>query len=76
MELLNARGRLTRYGLACGYIERTETPKHFITLLMDGSTILVKIYNRETQQHTQKVCKTAHAGYIEYNRSRRELIPA
>ena len=74
MELMNARGRLTRYGLSCGYVERTETPYHFITLMMDGSTILVKVYDRIMQTSSQKICRTVGAGYIEYNRLRRELI--
>lgn len=74
MELLNARGRLTRYGLSCGYVERTETPYHFITLMMEGSTILVQVYDRILQIKSQKVCRTVGAGYIEYNRLRRELI--
>lgn len=75
MQLLSARGRLTRYGLACGYIERTETPYHFITLMMEGSTILVKVHDRTMQTTSQKSCRTVGSGYIEYNRLRRELIP-
>ena len=52
MELKNKDGRLTRYGLACGHIERKESEYEgdnyrSVTLKMDGSVLLVNCYNRE-----------------------------
>lgn len=73
MQLLTKQGRLTRYAMACGYIEKTETPRYFITLLMDGSAIMVRTYNRETGDRGQVNCRTAREGYKAYNTLRREL---
>lgn len=62
-QLLTKSGRLTRYALACGYIERVESPKVFITLLMDGSAILVRVYNRETRDRFQCRVGSMKEGY-------------
>ena len=72
MKLLDSRGKLTRYAMACGYIERTETPQHFVTLLMDGSVIMVRTYNRETGERGQANCRTTREGYSAYNALRRK----
>lgn len=71
MQLLTKQGKLTRYAMACGYIEKTETPKHFITLMMDGSVIMVRTYNRESGERGQTNCRTARDGYRAYNVLRR-----
>lgn len=63
MQLLTKQGKLTRYAMACGYIEKTETPTHFINLMMDGSVIMVRTYNRETGSKGQASCRTARDGY-------------
>ena len=72
-QLLTKQGKLTRYALACGYIEKTETPKHFITLMMDGSTIMVRAYDRETRERGQCNCRTAKEGYKMYKSLRASL---
>ena len=52
-------GRLNRYALACGYIERAEsidlyTPDfHSVTLDMAGSRIRVRTYQREANAHEE-----------------------
>lgn len=45
------RGRLNRYALACGYIERAESDSNHmefrsVQLCMDGSVIYVRCYRR------------------------------
>lgn len=74
MKLLTARNKLTRYALACGYIERTETPKYFITLYMDGSTIMVRVYNRERKELGQNNYRTMSSAYKAYNAYRRMYV--
>lgn len=61
--LLTRSGRLTRYALACGYIERVVGPKVIITLLMDGSVVLVRVYNRETRDRYQCRVGSMREGY-------------
>jgi hypothetical protein len=46
-----ANGRLTRYALACGYVERKESDYEMpdyrsVELAMQGSAIVVKVYQR------------------------------
>lgn len=52
------RGRLNRYALACGYVERVATPVETadfksVTLNMEGSVIHVFVYKRETGRRSQ-----------------------
>lgn len=72
-RLLTKNGKLTRYAMACGYIEKTETPTHFITLMMDGNTITVRTYNRETRERGQCNCSTAKEGYRMYKALRASI---
>ena len=67
-QLLTRSGRLTRYALACGYTERVESPKVFITLLMDGSAILVRVYDRETRDRFQCRVGSMREGYWLFGR--------
>lgn len=51
-------GRLTRYALACGYVERVATPANMddfksVTLIMEGSVIQVFVYERRTGRRSQ-----------------------
>lgn len=69
--LTDSRGKLTRYALACGYIEKTETPTHFITLMMDGSVVMVRTYNRESGERGQTNCRTMRDAYKAYNAMRK-----
>lgn len=73
MKLLDKRGRLTRYGLSCGYVERFETPYFFLTLLMKGSTIFVRLYNRETGGRSESDCKTVREAYKLFNQLKKQV---
>ena len=48
MELKTKRNRLTRYALACGYVERAISATKRVTLLMEGSAIRIDTYDSET----------------------------
>lgn len=71
-QLKTKTGRLTRYALACGYIERTEyrvdtNDFAVVTLCMSGSTILVKTYTRSDSHRSEfttqrmKIARTVYA---------------
>ena len=48
MELKTKRNRLTRYGLACGYIEKATNGIKTATLLMEGSHVRIDVYDKST----------------------------
>lgn len=48
MELKTKNNRLTRYALACGYVERATNETKRVTLLMEGSVIRIDSYDCDT----------------------------
>jgi hypothetical protein len=41
----NSKGRLTRYGLACGYVEQTWINETHVSLWMEHSTLHVRAHD-------------------------------
>ncbi len=68
------RGRLNRYGLACGYIEKTETKVGSCSLYMDGSVIHVTLFNRDTNHRRQFSTHLVKEARKVYSTVRRELL--
>ncbi len=77
MELKTKSGRLTRYGLACGYIERRQSPDNdtfrVVTLEMSGSVLHVNTYQRETGERRQLSTRLMSVARKVFSQERRRL---
>lgn len=79
MQSLTAKdGKLTRYALACGYEERRDADFddptfRMVRLYMDGSTILVSVYQRATGTREQFNARTMRQAYAMFNRQCKRL---
>ena len=75
MKLQTKSGRLTRYALSCGYVERSERDYgtidyHSVTLRMDCSVIQVLTYSRgRASQFTARNIKEARRVFSEQLRA-------
>ena len=79
MKTHTKKGRLTRYGLACGYVERVETDTkspdfRSVELGMSGSVLYIRTYERAIDTRRQLTTNRITIARLAFKRESEKLM--